>query len=263
MALAASLTAMLAEKLDEAERSREAIDKITDAHPEISIADAYDIQFALRARKEQRGIRVSGLKMGLTSNAKMKQMGVAEPVYGFLTDQGAIPDGGEVRMPAFIHPRVEAEIAVITKRELAGPGCHVGQVMAAIDCVLPAVELLDSRYRDFRFDLPSVIADNTSAAGFVTGGRPRCLSGLDLRTLGVVLLKNGEVIETGAGAAVLGNPAESVARLANMLAARGLTIPAGSFVMTGGITAAVAVEPGDSIEARYQELGGVSLRFIA
>ncbi|MCC7411545.1 MAG: 2-oxo-3-hexenedioate decarboxylase [Gammaproteobacteria bacterium] len=254
--------ASLAEHLETAELERRAVAKITDAHPDMDWDDAYAIQYAIRARKIARGVRVAGLKMGLTSRAKMKQMGVEVPVYGFLCDYGAIADGAEIRCDRFIHPRIEAEIAVVTNRPLRGPGCHTGAVLAAIDFVVPAVEIIDSRYESFRFDLKSVIADNTSAAGFVVGGRARAAQEIDLRTLGVVLEKNGEVAEVAAGAAVVGHPATSVAMLANMLAARGEHIAAGTFIMTGGVTAAVAVAPGDSINVRYQDLGTLSMRFV-
>lgn len=252
----------LAEHLENAELDRRPVTKITDAHPELDWDDAYAIQYEIRRRKEERGIRTAGLKMGLTSQAKMRQMGVSEPVYGFLPDSGSYADGAEIDRAAFIHPRVEAEVAVMTHTELAGPGCHIGQVLQAVDFVAAALEIIDSRYENFRFDLKSVIADNTSASGFVCGSVMREVDDLDLPTLGVVMEKNGEVVETGAGAAVLGHPATSVAMLANMLSARGETIPAGTFIMTGGITAAVALDKGDALNVRFQELGKVSFRMV-
>src|SRR5207247_8768860 len=112
--------------------------------------------------------------------AKMKQMGVASPVFGFVVDYMACVDGGEIKTSELIHPKVEAEICIVTKAPLKGPGCHVAAVMAATDFVVPAVEVIDSRYRDFKFDLKSVIADNTSSSRFVIGGRPRDLDQLDL-----------------------------------------------------------------------------------
>lgn len=261
MNLTQDTIAQLAGLLEDAELKREPVRKITDAHPGMDWDDAYAIQDAIRARKEARGIRVAGLKMGLTSFAKMRQMGVTEPVYGFLTDYGACMDGGVIDTAALIHPKVEAEIAFVLRRPLRGPGCHIGDVLAATDFVLPAVEVIDSRYEQFRFDLKSVIADNTSSARFVAGGTHRRAGGLDLKNLGVVLEKNGEVVATAAGAAVLGHPASSVAMLANMLGARGRALPAGTFIMTGGVTEAIAVAPGDCITARYQHLGTVSMRF--
>jgi 2-oxo-3-hexenedioate decarboxylase len=209
MSIGAATIDALAERLENAELNRTAITKITDDYPELTFEDAYDIQFAIRARKEARGTRIAGLKMGLTSQAKMKQMNVENPLYGFLTDYGALPDGAEISVSNYIHPRIEAEIAIVTNRELKGPGCHIGQVLAATETVLPAVEVLDSRFIDFKFDLPSVVADNTSAASFVTGGRARRVDEVDMPTLGVVLSKNGAIVEVGAGAAGRGHPAES------------------------------------------------------
>lgn len=252
----------LAEHLENAELHARDVTKITDDYPDMTFEDAYDIQWRIRRNKEARGHKIIGMKMGLTSWAKMKQMGVENPCYGFLADYFSCADGSEIDTSKLIHPKVEAEIAFVTKKALSGPGCHIGDVLAATDFVIPAVEVIDSRYENFRFDITSVIADNASSTRFITGGRMADPKDLDLRTLGVVLEKNGSVVELGAGAAVLGNPAASVAMLANMLAERGEEIPAGCFVMTGGMTAAVAVEPGDSINVRYQDLGSISARFV-
>lgn len=262
MTLDQATIAALARHLLDAERTRTPVVKITDDYPGMDWDDAYAIQSAIRQAKLAAGIRVAGYKAGLTSKAKMKQMNVAEPVFGFLTDAGAYADGGEIPIDRYIAPRIEAEIAFVTKYEIAGPDCHLARVLAATDFVLPAVEVLDSRYENFRFDLISVVADNTSAAGFVTGGRPRLIDEVDLPTLGLVVEKNGKVVEVGAGAAVLGHPAEAVSMLANNLARRGEVIPAGSFIMSGGITAAIGVARGDSITVRIQELGSVSMRFV-
>ena len=260
MTLDDATVSTLAERLENAELNRSPIAKITDEFPSLDWDDAYAIQGKIRERKVSRGIKVAGLKAGLTSQAKMKQMNVSEPVFGFMCDYGSRADGGEVEIDGFIAPRVEAEIAFVTKSEIKGP-CHIGTVLQATDFVLPAVEILDSRYENFKFDLISVVADNTSAAGFVTGGNSRRVEDIDLRTLGIVLEKNGEVVELAAGAAVLGHPAESIVMLANMLARKGESIPAGTFIMTGGVTAAVGVERGDHIAVRYQHLGSVSMRF--
>lgn len=252
----------LAAHLESAELEARDVTKITDDFPQMDWNDAYDIQDEIRRRKEARGHRTVGLKAGLTSFAKMKQMGVDVPCFGFVSDYMARPDGGEIKVSELIHPKVEAEICIVTKAPLRGPGCHVGAVMAAIDFVLPAVEIIDSRYRDFKFDLKSVIADNTSASRFVIGGRARNVEALDLRTLGVVLEKNGQIMAMAAGAAVLGHPAAAVAMMANHLGQRGQEIPAGSFIMTGGVTEAIAVAAGDSVHVRFQDLGSVGMRFI-
>lgn len=252
----------LADHLETAELKAYDVTKITDDHPDMDWDDAYAIQDEIRRRKEGRGNKTVGLKAGLTSFAKMKQMGVEVPVFGFVSDYMSSPDGADIKTSELIHPKVEAEICVVTKAPLAGPGCHLGAVMAAIDFVVPAVEIIDSRYRDFKFDLKSVIADNTSASRFVIGGRPRNLDELDLRTLGVVMEKNGGIVAMAAGAAVLGHPLAAVVMLANHLGARGQEIPAGTFIMTGGVTEAIAVQAGDNVAVRFQDLGTVSMRFV-
>lgn len=253
----------LAERLEHAELNVRALAKITDDYPGLSLEQAYDVQWEIRRRKEERGSRIVGFKVGLTSRAKMSQMGVSEPIYGFLADYFHEPEGGEVDIGKLIHPKVEAEIAFYTKSDLWGPGCNTGQVLAATEFILPAVEIIDSRYEHFKFDLPSVIADNASSARFVTGGCVAPAGKLDLRTLGVVLERNGRVAEVGAGAAVLNHPAASVALLVNMLAERGQHLPAGSVVLSGGITAAVAVEPGDQVSMHAHGLGSFGFFFSA
>ena len=252
----------LAEHLENAELQVRDVTMITGDFPTMDWDDAYAIQDELKRRKEARGNKTVGLKAGLTSFAKMKQMGVATPVFGFVSDYMARPDGGEIKHSELIHPKVEAEICIVTKAPLRGPGCNVAAVMAATDFVIPAVEIIDSRYKDFKFDLKSVIADNTSSSRFVIGGRPRDLGDLDLRTLGVVLEINGEIKSMAAGAAVLGNPLAAVAMMANHLSERGQHIPAGSFIMTGGVTEALLVNPGDNVLVRFQDLGSVSMRFV-
>jgi len=252
----------IATYLEDAELNAYEVTKITDDYPDITWDEALDVQWEIRRRKEARGNKIVGLKMGLTSMAKMRQMGVETPCYGFLADYFSIPDGGEVKISELIHPKVEAEVAFVTKKELSGPGCHIADVLSATDFIVPAVEIIDSRYKDFKFDLKSVIADNSSSSRFVTGGRMLPVEELDLKTIGVVMEINGEIVELGAGAAILGHPAASIAMLANMLAERGEVIPAGTFIMAGAITAAVAVKAGDNVTVRYQDLGTVSMRFV-
>lgn len=262
MALDDTVIARLAEHLERCQLEARDTTKITDDHPDMDWADAYAVQDRILQRKLARGARVVGLKCGLTSHAKMKQMGVSEPVFGFLVDEFAVAEGAAVPTKALIHPKVEPEIAFVIRRELRGPGCHVAAVLAATDFVLPGIEVIDSRYRDFKFDLKSVIADNTSAARFVVGGRARSVDEVDLRLCGVVLEKNGQPVALGAGAAVLGHPAAAVAALANHLGRRGQSIPAGSVVLSGGVTEAVSVAAGDHVALRVQGMGQVSLSFV-
>nr|ART39553.1 J69 [uncultured bacterium] len=254
--------AKLAAHLEDCELKAKDTLKITNDHPEMDWEDAYAIQDEIRRRKIARGNKIVGLKAGLTSHAKMKQMGVETPVFGFMADYYAVPEGGECKVSDLIHPKIEPEIAFVTKRALKGPGCHIGAVLAATDFVLPGIEVIDSRYRDFNFDLKSVIADNTSAARFVVGGQAMPASEVDLRTVGIVLEKNGKQVAFGAGAAVLGHPAAAIAMLANHLGARGEELPAGTLILSGGITEAVAVQPGDAVTLRVQGMGSVGMRFV-
>lgn len=259
MALESDTVERLAIRLDAAQIERASIDKITDEHPSMDWSDAYAIQDRLKTIQLARGVEVAGLKMGFTSRAKMAQMGVKEPINGFITKQGCVPPGGTLERSKFINPRIEAEIAVITSAELRGPGCHIGDVFRSVARVFPALEVIDSRYRDFAFDLPSVIADNTSAAGWMIGDDGFSPIGLDLKNIGVVMRKNGHVVATASGAAVLGHPLNSAAMLANMLARRGLAIPAGTLILTGGITAAIMVDAGDEVAIDFQALGTIKI----
>jgi len=249
----------LAEHLEQAELEAKDVVKITDNYPEMTQADAYAIQDQIRFRKESRGHRTVGLKAGLTSRAKMTQMGVNSPVFGFLSDYFAVPAGGEIRVSELIHPKIEPEIAFVLKRPLKGPGCHIGTVLAATDFVVPAFEIIDSRYRDFKFDLTSVIADNCSSARFVVGEQMSSAKHRDLRTAGCVMQKNGAVVALGAGAAVLGHPASAIAMMANTQREE---IPAGSVLLSGAITEAVAATRGDSFTLRIQDMGTISIRFV-
>lgn len=252
----------LCERVEGAQTRANPIPKLTDEYPAMTMADGYAVQTELRHRYLAHGHRQVGWKAGLTSRAKMRQMGVDVPSIGFLTDRMARPENSAISVTGLIHPRVECEVAFVTSQPLSGPGCTAADVLAATDHVLPAIEIIDSRFSGFKFDLESVVADNGSSALFVGGGRPRLAADIDLGTLGAVLEVNGEMRAMGASAAVLGHPAEAVAMLVNILADMNETLPAGSVVLSGGITEAIAVKPGDSVCARFQELGSVSIRFI-
>ncbi|MCB1757732.1 MAG: 2-oxo-3-hexenedioate decarboxylase [Gammaproteobacteria bacterium] len=252
----------LCERVEGAQTRAYAIPKLTDEYPDMTMDDGYAVQSELRRRFIEQGHRLVGWKAGLTSKAKMQQMGVDVPSIGFLTDRMARPENAAVTLSDLVHPRVECEIAFVTKADLSGPDCTAEEVLAATDYVLPALEIIDSRFSGFKFDLQSVIADNGSSARFVGGGQPRRVDAVDLRTTGVVMEKNGEIVAMGAGAEVMGHPAEAIAMMVQILHGLGESLPAGSFVMSGGITAAIAVAPGDCVTARYQGLGSVTTRFV-
>jgi len=261
MTLSSAIIDRIASQLDACEQNAHDTPKVTDDHPGMDVLDGYAVQDALLARNRARGARVIGYKAGLTSHAKMRQMGVNEPCFGFLLDRFGVADGGEIALAGLIHPKVEPEICFVTKADLSGPGCTSAAVLAATDFILAGIEIIDSRFRDFRFDIASVIADNCSSSRFVIGSTIRALDGLDLRTLGVVLEVNGRIMALGAGAAVLGNPAAAVAMLVNHLGSRGRFLPAGSLILSGGVTEAIQVKSGDSVRLRVQELGSVGCRF--
>ena len=252
----------LAKRVLGAQDRAEPMAKLTDEYPSMTIEDSYAVQDELLTLWQARGDRLVGLKAGLTSRAKMQQMGIDVPSFGLLTDAMARAENGVIDIGELIHPRVEAELAFVTKDDLYGTSCTLDEVLAATDFVIPALEIIDSRFEKFKFDLVSVIADNGSSARYVTGGRPRATAEIDLRTIGVVLEKNGEIVALGASAAVLNHPAAAVVMLVQHLARRDRRLHAGSYVMTGGITEAIPVARGDNILARFQDMGSVSIRFV-
>lgn len=252
-----------AQFLHDAETHCKDVVRITsDRHPELTIEEAYAIQRELMRLKQEQGHEIVGPKMGLTSQAKLQQMNVDEPIYGYNFDYMVVPDGGDVSLRSLIHPKVEAEVAFVLGEDVEGPGITGAQILASTDYVLPALEIIDSRYENFNFTLPDVIADNASSSRVVYGSnvtKPERLScGLDL--VGVTLHVNGELKDSGAGAAVLGHPARSVAMLANMLGRKGEKIRKGQPILTGGVTGAIRVEEGDHVQAKVDGLGDVSFR---
>ena len=261
MVSASAHTAQLAERLLRAEKERVEVKQLTDELPELTVADAYRIQRELVRLKQTAGQRLIGFKMGLTSRAKQKSMGVDVPIYGHLFEETALDDGAAVPLDQLIHPRAEAELAFLIGAELSGEHVTAASVSAAVESVVPVIEIIDSRYRDFKFTLPDVIADNTSASRVVIGRRRARVSEVDLRLTGVVLEKNGEVVATGAAAAVLGNPLESIALLVQLLARDSSGLERGQLVLAGAITEAIPVQRGDVVSAAFDRLGAVTVSF--
>jgi len=251
-----ALIQQLSRHLLDAQENRREVPKIVNDHPELTVEQAYEIQEQIVHAKLEQGLRIVGPKMGLTSQAKMKQMNVSEPIYGYIFDN-MVESGREISLSNYIHPKVEAEIAFVIGRDIEGPGITGAQVLAATDYVIPALEIIDSRYENFQFTLPDVIADNASSSGVVFGSVIKKPHDLELDLLGVTLSINGQIKDLGAGAAVVGHPAASVAMLANMLARKGLKIRAGEIILTGGITGALLLSEGDVVTARYDGLGSV------
>jgi 2-keto-4-pentenoate hydratase len=253
--------AEIAAQLDRAERDRVAIDPPA-ASSEMTLADAYRIQMINVDRRVAGGRRIVGRKIGLTSVAMQKMLGVSEPDFGHLFDDMLLPSDGECRVETLMLPRVEPEIAFVLARELRGPGVTRQDVLVAADYVTPALEIIDTRIRDWKITLADTIADNASSARVVLGDRKTKPSTLDLAAVAMTLQKNGAVVEQGVGSAVLGHPAEPVAWLANKLAEFGQTLAAGSLIIPGALCRAVDVRTGDSVIANFEGLGSVTMRFV-
>jgi 2-oxopent-4-enoate hydratase len=253
--------AALAESLREAERTRRPIAPLTAEHPDLSVADAYRIQqLNVHRRKEEGGI-VRGRKIGLTSLAMQRQLGVDEPDFGALFAEMLVEEGDAISVAELIQPRVEAEIAFVMETELRGPGVGADDALRAVAGALPAIEVIDSRVADWKIKLPDTIADNASSARVVRGGELTPVDDLDLRLIGMALSVNGDIAATGAGAAVLGNPIHCVAWLANKLGEFGVPLRVGDLVIAGALHAALPVAPGDTVHAEFAELGAVTARF--
>jgi 2-oxo-3-hexenedioate decarboxylase len=249
----------IAQQLAAAERDRKERQPFTDEYADLDLDTAYAAQWAGIQAKVEAGERLVGAKLGLTSKAKQKVMNVDAPLYGFVTSGMLAPYGEPVTLAELIHPRVEPEIAFLLARDVHAPAT-VTSVLAATEQIFAAVDVLDSRYENFRFRLPDVVADNASAARFLMGPQavpPAALG--DLGLLGCVLRVNGEVAATAAGAAVMGHPAASVAWLANQLAARDQYLQAGWLVFSGGLTEPVPLQPGVFVTAQLGGLGTVEV----
>lgn len=250
----------IADVVDEAQSKGRAIPMLTNDYPGLSLDDGYAVMDKLLNRWTARGREFYGFKAGLTSRAKMVQMGVDVPCFGLMMRDTCDPEGGTIPTENLIHPRVEAEIAFVMKHDLVGPEVTHEQVYAATDYVQPAIEIIDSRFENFKFDLPSVVADNCSSARVVLGGRPRRPEELDLGALGVVLEVNGEPLAYAASGAVLGHPANVIQLLVRWLHRRGDVLKAGTVVLAGAMTEAFYIHPGDTICARFQDMGTINVQ---
>lgn len=249
----------LASYLIAGEIERKEVKKITaNLKPDLTVEDAYIIQEEIVSTKLAEGHKLIGPKMGLTSKAKMNQMGIDEPIYGHVFDYMLIDNGGKVSLQELIHPKVEAEIAFVIGKDLEGPGVTGAQVLAHTEAIVPALEIIDSRYENFDFTLPDVVADNASTSRVVFGTKLTKPHLVDLDLVGATLSINGEIKDLGTGAAVLGHPANAIAMLANMLARKGEKIREGEVILSGALTGAVLLEKYDVVVGKFDELGDVS-----
>ncbi|WP_185972562.1 2-keto-4-pentenoate hydratase [Georgenia yuyongxinii] len=242
-----------------AETERRDRGPITDEFPGLDIDLAYRAQDALLQRKLDAGERLIGVKLGLTSRAKQQRMGIDAPLTAWLTDAMALPAGVPAPLDELIHPRVEPEIVFVLGEDLKGPGITAARAMQSVEAVYGGYEIIDSRYTDFRFTLPDVIADNASAGRYGVGPVALAPRDLDLPVEACLVEVDGEIVDTATAAAVQGHPAEALALAANALAARGHGLKAGWTVLTGGITDAVFLHPGSTVSVHFSHLGTVTV----
>lgn len=231
-----------------------------DPEGRLSLDEAYRIQAESIRRRLDRGERRVGVKMGFTSRAKMVQMGLSDVIWGRLTDAMQIEEGTAIDLSHFVHARCEPEIAFILKRPLEG-NVTGAQALAAVEAIAPAIEIIDSRYENFRFSLPEVIADNASSSGFLIGAW--CDPKTDFSNLGLTVSIDGRVVQVGSTAALLGHPLRSLVAAARLSAEAGEPLQAGWVVMAGGATPAEWIEPGQHISVDMEQLGRVGFHVAA
>lgn len=248
----------ITQRLDDAARYAQETPQF-DTDNQLSLDQAYEIQRASIERRLQRGERRAGVKMGFTSRAKMIQMGLSDVIWGRLTDAMQVEEGSQIERSRFVHPRVEPELAFLLKKPLHGHETGA-EALAAVEAIAPAIEIIDSRYKDFKFTLPEVIADNASSSGFVVGGwhSPQT----DFSNLGLVLSIDGRAVQVGSTAALLGDPLRSLVAAARLSAEAGEPLQAGWIVLAGGATPAEWIHPGQHISVRMQGLGSVGFHLI-
>lgn len=245
----------LASELDQALLKAHEIERLTVKHPSLDLVSAYHIQDEGVRLRQMRGEKILGYKMGLTSEAKIKQMNLDQPIYGILTDRMQIQNGETFSLQTMIHPKIEPEIFFVTDRELKGK-VSADQALAACSQVGAALEILDSRFVGFKyFSLPDVVADNCSSSRFVLGVGHQEPKNIDVTDLEITLEINGQAAQKARSKDVLGHPLNSLVRLCEILDSRGLSLPAKSIVLTGAATQAVALEPGMQVRVVVENLG--------
>ncbi len=262
-ALEDAVTDALGEELYRALRSRTVVSPLTEREPAITIDDAYQVSLCMMALRQQRDKeRIIGKKIGVTSAAVQKMLGVFQPDFGFLSDAMEYPEGAEIPIAEqLIQPRAEAEIAFRLCRDLAGPGITEEQVLAATEYISPCFEIVDSRIRNWEIKIQDTIADNASCGVYVLGSAQISPRDLSLPDLQVQVFKNGNLLSEGLGAAVQGNPLTAVAWLANTLGGYGIPLCSGEIILSGSLVPLEPVVPGDAMRMKLSEVGSAELRF--
>lgn len=250
----------LAIELIDAEDNCKTIDRISTRYPDISMEDAYTIQDRVIELKLARGESIIGKKIGLTSKGIREQIGVFEPDYGTLTDRGLVLNHNEIDISKLIEPKIEAEIVFVLKSDLTGPIVTPWDVINATEGIMPALEIVDTRYNSWNFKIFDTVADSASYARIITGDKLTKLDGIDLSLIGMATYKNGELVDTACGAAVMGNPINAVVWLANKMLELGNCLKKGEVILSGSLTPVFPFEAGDSIHVEFDRIGSVSTR---
>lgn len=250
-----------AEKLLGVYRTRHTIEPLSLDYPGATVEFAYRVQQLQVEQWVRDGDVVKGHKVGLASRAIQRQMGVDQPDFGHLTAGMFHLEHAPIPSDRFLQPRIEPEVAFVLGKPLTGPGVTVADAVRAVDFVLPALEVVDSRIRDWRIGIVDTIADNASSGGVILGSRPVALDSVDLRLAGCTLHIDGSLVATGAGGAVLGSPINALVWLANTVGPLGVTLEPGHVVLPGSMTRAFPVAPGQSVVANISGLGSVTAVF--
>lgn len=250
-----------AERLWSAAQTGEPCAPVRDLIGEADIEAAYTVQEILTRRRLDGGERIVGRKIGLTSAAVQKQLGVGQPDFGALFDTMDVALGADIAWADASQPKVEAEIAFVLERDLDMERPGAADVLRAIGFAVPALEIVGSRIRDWDIRIADTIADNASSGQFVLGHTPLPLSRIDLRLSGMTLMRNGEPVSHGAGAACMGSPLNAVRWLAGVMARSGNPLRAGEVILSGALGPMVPAAPGDAFEAHIEGLGSVSVGF--
>lgn len=246
----------IAEIVDSAAKNATAIAQLSENGHQLSLDQAYAVQALSMQRRYQRGEKQVGVKLGFTSRAKMIQMGVDDVIWGRLTDAMLLEDGGSLDLSGYVHPRIEPEIAFLLKKPLNGQVTLL-EAVDAVEAIAPAMEVIDSRYQNFKFSLADVIADNSSSSGFVIGSWQKPEQ--DITNLGIAMEFDGRPVQIGSSAAILGNPYRSLVVAARLCAESDVSLEPGYIVMAGAATAAEALRPGVHVRTVTEKFGATEI----